>query len=137
MECPWEHRTGEVLCLSRLTVWVGVESWALSSGSDTAAGHHASPRRSSRRPGIARARVMFDRCSTLGFPGRSPSTGVDNKASVITLNGHVNGGGTSRRTQAVDIFALGCIFHHCIVPGSHPFGQWYEREANIMQDKAT
>lgn len=43
---------------------------------------------------------------------------------------------SSRRTQAVDVFSLGCIFHHCIVPGSHPFGQWYEREANIIQDKA-
>ncbi|CAN0273869.1 unnamed protein product, partial [Ectocarpus sp. 8 AP-2014] len=39
--------------------------------------------------------------------------------------------------QAVDVFSLGCIFHHCIVPGSHPFGQWYEREANIIQDKAS
>ncbi|CAN0286645.1 unnamed protein product, partial [Ectocarpus fasciculatus] len=44
---------------------------------------------------------------------------------------------SSRRTQAVDVFSLGCIFHHCIVPGSHPFGQWYEREANIIQDKAS
>jgi serine/threonine protein kinase len=33
---------------------------------------------------------------------------------------------SSRRTQAVDIFSLGCIFHHCLCPGSHPFGEWYE-----------
>ncbi|CAN0392466.1 unnamed protein product [Discosporangium mesarthrocarpum] len=47
------------------------------------------------------------------------------------------GSSSSRRTQAVDIFSLGCIFHHCLVPGSHPFGHWYEREANIIQERAS
>lgn len=41
-----------------------------------------------------------------------------------------------RRTQHVDIFSLGCVFHWILVPGVHPFGQWYEREANIMANKA-
>ncbi|GMI03066.1 hypothetical protein TrRE_jg4597 [Triparma retinervis] len=31
-----------------------------------------------------------------------------------------------------DIFSLGCVFHSVICPTSHPFGNWYEREANII-----
>jgi serine/threonine protein kinase len=41
-----------------------------------------------------------------------------------------------RRTQTVDIFSLGCVFHYVLVPGVHPFGQWFEREPNIMTGKA-
>ena len=40
-----------------------------------------------------------------------------------------------RKTQAVDVFSLGCVFHYVLVPGEHPFGQWYEREANIMANR--
>merc|ERR1711907_425576 len=36
------------------------------------------------------------------------------------------------RFQKVDIFSLGCVFHYVMFPGEHPFGEWYEREANIM-----
>jgi serine/threonine-protein kinase/endoribonuclease IRE1 len=43
---------------------------------------------------------------------------------------------SSRTSRSVDIFSLGCIFHCTLVPGSHPFGDWYEREANIMRNKA-
>ena len=32
----------------------------------------------------------------------------------------------------VDIFSLGCVYYYVLTEGSHPFGQWYEREANIM-----
>ena len=40
-----------------------------------------------------------------------------------------------RTSRSVDIFSLGCIFYCTILPGSHPFGEWYEREANIMKNK--
>ena len=33
------------------------------------------------------------------------------------------------------MFSLGCVFHYVLVPGEHPFGQWYEREANIMANR--
>lgn len=39
------------------------------------------------------------------------------------------------RPQSVDIFSLGCVFHYVISCGLHPFGLWYEREANIVQGK--
>lgn len=40
-----------------------------------------------------------------------------------------------RTSRSVDIFSLGCIFYCTLIPGSHPFGEWYEREANIMRNK--
>ena len=42
--------------------------------------------------------------------------------------------GVNRTSRSVDIFSLGCIFYCTILPGSHPFGEWYEREANIMKN---
>jgi serine/threonine-protein kinase/endoribonuclease IRE1 len=36
-------------------------------------------------------------------------------------------------SRSVDIFSLGCIFYCTLLPGFHPFGEWYEREANIMR----
>jgi serine/threonine-protein kinase/endoribonuclease IRE1 len=44
---------------------------------------------------------------------------------------------SSRTSRSVDIFSLGCIFHCTLVPGTHPFGDWYEREVNIMRNKAS
>jgi serine/threonine protein kinase len=38
------------------------------------------------------------------------------------------------RTQNVDIFSLGCIFYYVLVPGSHPFGAWHDRELNIIHN---
>jgi serine/threonine-protein kinase/endoribonuclease IRE1 len=43
---------------------------------------------------------------------------------------------TVRTSRSVDIFSLGCVFYTTLVPGSHPFGEWYEREANIMHDRS-
>jgi len=42
---------------------------------------------------------------------------------------------TGRTSRSVDIFSLGCIFYCTLLPGSHPFGEWYEREANIMKNR--
>lgn len=42
---------------------------------------------------------------------------------------------STRTSRSVDIFSLGCIFHCTLVPGTHPFGDWYEREANIMRNR--
>jgi serine/threonine-protein kinase/endoribonuclease IRE1 len=42
---------------------------------------------------------------------------------------------SARISRSVDIFSLGCIFYSTMIPGSHPFGEWYEREANIMHDR--
>ncbi|KAL3925947.1 MAG: hypothetical protein SGILL_000048 [Bacillariaceae sp.] len=40
-----------------------------------------------------------------------------------------------RTSRSVDIFSLGCIFYSLLIPGSHPFGEWFERESNIMHNR--
>ena len=44
---------------------------------------------------------------------------------------------STRTSRSVDIFSLGCIFHCVLIPGCHPFGEWFEREANIMRDNVS
>ena len=41
-----------------------------------------------------------------------------------------------KRTQKCDIFSAGLVYFYVLVPGEHPFGQWFEREANIMTGKS-
>eukprot|EP00536_Pseudo-nitzschia_multiseries_P004080 jgi/Psemu1/253242/estExt_Genewise1Plus.C_660035 len=40
-----------------------------------------------------------------------------------------------RTSRSIDIFSLGCIFYSLLIPGLHPFGEWFEREANIMHNR--
>ena len=57
--------------------------------------------------------------------------------SVATLNGENTPSASSKPmklTKAVDIFALGCLYYYCLTGGSHPYGDRFEREANIMKD---
>jgi serine/threonine-protein kinase/endoribonuclease IRE1 len=42
---------------------------------------------------------------------------------------------TSRLNQSVDIFALGCLYFYILTNGGHPYGDRFEREANIIKDK--
>jgi serine/threonine-protein kinase/endoribonuclease IRE1 len=63
-----------------------------------------------------------DACS-----GNPNDTGSDVSPMDITTN--------NRTSRSVDIFSLGCIFYSTLIPGSHPFGEWYERESNIMHDR--
>ena len=61
---------------------------------------------------------------------------------LVRLKGASNrdNGNNSQQQQpnqsyATDIFSLGCIFYFVIIPGEHPYGHWYEREANILKDQ--
>ncbi|SCU83729.1 LAMI_0C04368g1_1 [Lachancea mirantina] len=42
---------------------------------------------------------------------------------------------SQRLTFSIDIFSLGCIFYYVLSGGSHPFGERYIREANILRGK--
>lgn len=57
------------------------------------------------------------------------------RGSVATVSGGSNGAiRPTRLTKAVDIFALGCLFYYTLTNGGHPYGDRYEREANIIKD---
>lgn len=38
---------------------------------------------------------------------------------------------------AVDVFSFGLLLHYCLTGGRHPFGELYERDANILQRRLT
>ncbi|WOK92497.1 serine/threonine-protein kinase/endoribonuclease IRE1a-like [Canna indica] len=40
-----------------------------------------------------------------------------------------------RQTRAVDLFSLGCILFFCLTKGKHPFGNHFERDANIINNR--
>jgi len=37
--------------------------------------------------------------------------------------------------KAVDLFAVGCIMHYVLANGQHAFGEWIERDSNIVRDR--
>uniref|UniRef100_A0A0A9CZI1 non-specific serine/threonine protein kinase n=1 Tax=Arundo donax TaxID=35708 RepID=A0A0A9CZI1_ARUDO len=39
-----------------------------------------------------------------------------------------------RQTRAMDLFSLGCLIFYCITKGKHPFGEYYERDMNIVNN---
>lgn len=40
-----------------------------------------------------------------------------------------------RQTRAVDMFSLGCVLFFCFSGGRHPFGERFERDSNIVNNK--
>lgn len=78
-----------------------------------------------RAPEILRGEVKLD--DSLGDDHSQSSRG-----SVGTPSGGT--GRPTRLTKSVDIFALGCLFYYTLTNGSHPFGDRFEREVNILKD---
>ena len=80
-----------------------------------------------RAPEILRGEVRLD----------DPDTSQSSRGSVATMNGSNTPSSSSKPmklTKAVDIFALGCLYYYCLAGGSHPYGDRFEREANIMKN---
>lgn len=77
-------------------------------------------------PEVMRLRMPSD-ISVKSDDGNLNETGSDFSPMDVTSN--------TRTSRSVDIFSLGCVFYSSLIPGSHPFGEWYERESNIMHDK--
>ncbi|KAJ3678662.1 hypothetical protein LUZ60_002465 [Juncus effusus] len=40
-----------------------------------------------------------------------------------------------RQSRAVDLFSLGCVLFFCITKGQHPFGDYFERDRNIIKNE--
>ncbi|KAJ7638294.1 hypothetical protein FB45DRAFT_902455 [Roridomyces roridus] len=82
-----------------------------------------------RAPEILRGEVNLNE---LGAPGDDAS--VSSQGSVASGASGATAGKPTRLTKSVDIFALGCLFFYTLTNGGHPFGDRFEREANIIKD---
>ena len=49
-----------------------------------------------------------------------------------------NGSNASKRviSKQMDIFSMGCLFYYVLTNGYHPFGEWMERQNNIVNNKS-
>ncbi|KAF9011861.1 hypothetical protein BDQ17DRAFT_1405458 [Cyathus striatus] len=84
-----------------------------------------------RAPEILRGEVKLDDIND--------DTSLSSRGSVATVNGSTPttatpNGKPTRLTKSVDIFALGCLFYYTLTSGSHPFGDRFEREVNILKN---
>ncbi|KAF8208276.1 hypothetical protein K438DRAFT_1574766 [Mycena galopus ATCC 62051] len=79
-----------------------------------------------RAPEILRGDVKLD--ESVG-----DDASVSSQGSVASGASGATAGKPTRLTKSVDIFALGCLFYYTMTSGGHPFGDRFEREANIMK----
>ncbi|EMD37006.1 hypothetical protein CERSUDRAFT_137409, partial [Gelatoporia subvermispora B] len=79
-----------------------------------------------RAPEILRGEVKLDDSGT--------DESQSSRGSVGTSTASTPTGRPTRLTKSVDIFALGCLYYYVLTNGGHPFGERYEREANIMKN---
>ncbi|KAI6002053.1 hypothetical protein EDD15DRAFT_2228978 [Pisolithus albus] len=79
-----------------------------------------------RAPEILRGEVKLD--DSVG-----DDTSQSSRGSVNTTTGGSSSGKT-KLTKSVDIFSLGCLFYYVLANGSHPFGDRFEREVNIIKN---
>ncbi|KAF8584577.1 kinase-like protein [Ramaria rubella] len=82
-----------------------------------------------RAPEILRGDVKLDEQLTDPDDLSSRGSTASGRSSSST------GGKPARLTKSVDVFALGCLFYYTLTSGSHPFGDRFEREGNIMKGR--
>jgi len=87
-----------------------------------------------RAPEILRGEVKLDE-SAMGDADSQSSRGSTTVGSGGSTGTVIGGAGRTRLTKSVDIFALGCLFYYVLTNGSHPYGDRFEREVNIMKDE--
>ncbi|KAJ7779575.1 hypothetical protein B0H14DRAFT_3894141 [Mycena olivaceomarginata] len=80
-----------------------------------------------RAPEILRGDVKLDEM------GAGDDASVSSQGSAASGASSGTAGKPARLTKSVDIFALGCLFYYTLTSGGHPFGDRFEREANIMK----
>ncbi|OQR67570.1 serine/threonine-protein kinase/endoribonuclease IRE1-like [Tropilaelaps mercedesae] len=78
----------------------------------------------------------FGLCKKLSHGDRSFSK----KSGVLGTEGWIApevlaGDSGSRVTKAIDVFSLGCVMYYVLSEGQHPFGETFERQANIRKGK--
>ena len=86
-----------------------------------------------RAPEILRGEVKLD--ETIADDNSQSSRDSVGTATGSNHSGTGSGKPRTRLTKSVDIFALGCLYYHCLTNGGHPFGDRFEREINILRDQ--
>lgn len=88
-----------------------------------------------RAPEILRGDVKLDEMNRDdgSFSSRGSSIATVN-GSGTTTSSPPSSAAPTRLTKSVDIFSLGCLFYYTMTNGSHPYGDRFEREGNIMRD---
>lgn len=88
---------------------------------------------------VSNGKILTAKVSDMGISKRL----VEDMSS---LSHHATGHGSSgwhapeqlnhgRQSRSVDLFSLGCILFFCMTKGEHPFGKYYERDVNIMNNR--
>ncbi|KAL9238083.1 hypothetical protein vseg_012556 [Gypsophila vaccaria] len=88
---------------------------------------------------IIKDRILSAKLSDMGISKRLAG-------DMSSLTQHSTGAGSSgwrapeqilqgRQTRAVDLFSLGCVLFFCMTGGKHPFGDVFERDANIVKNR--
>ncbi|KAJ3895960.1 hypothetical protein GG344DRAFT_37696 [Lentinula edodes] len=87
-----------------------------------------------RAPEILRGEVKLDNSEETNSSKGSAGTVNGNPPSVNSNSSTTSSiNKPTRLTKSVDIFALGCLFYYMLTGGSHPFGDRFEREINIIK----
>ena len=89
-----------------------------------------------RAPEILRGEVKIEELvndeTSISSNQSNSSVGTATNGTVpSSRNNNKNG---TRLTKSVDVFALGCLYYYTLTNGSHPYGDRYEREVNIIKD---
>ncbi|KAI8989133.1 hypothetical protein BD414DRAFT_486154 [Trametes punicea] len=79
-----------------------------------------------RAPEILRGEVKLDDAASDESQSSRGSVGTPTPGTPM--------GKPTRLTKSVDIFALGCLYYYVLTNGSHPFGDRFEREFNILKN---
>ncbi|EOA19936.1 hypothetical protein CARUB_v10000187mg [Capsella rubella] len=81
-------------------------------------------------------------CAKLSDMGISKHLPADNSALTRNSTGSGSSGWQApeqlrneRQTRAVDLFSLGCVLFFCMTAGKHPYGDNYERDINVLNDR--
>lgn len=88
-----------------------------------------------RAPEILRGEVKLDNSEETSSSKGSAGTVNGNSSSISSNSSTMSAGKDrpTRLTKSVDVFALGCLFYYMLTAGSHPFGDRFEREVNIIR----
>lgn len=68
-------------------------------------------------------------------PAASPEDGGGGAGDETALVSRADAAATAakRKTRAVDVWSLGCVLYTVLDAGRHPYGEWFERESNILK----